>query len=83
MAWSFPDEAPFDMAVGTDSFMGCRLIALDGEHLTFEFEEKCNQGRYQRQRGQVKLEDVKAIWEDAVSARLREERAFAPDSGER
>ena len=72
MAWTFPDDAPFDMVVGSDSFFGCKLVALDDEHLTFDYEQKGQQGRYYAQRGQVKLEDVKAIYTDAIVARLRD-----------
>mgnify|MGYP001560911645 FL=1 len=65
MAWRFP-EGPFDVVlIGTD-YINCRVVSLDGDHLTVERDFFLPLGRVMRVQTQLALEDIKSIHEHAV-----------------
>jgi hypothetical protein len=70
VAWRFPDDRPFDLTVAglSDAFYNCRLIEHDADTLTIDYDYQAAFGLIKRFRVQVRIEDVRAIYEHAVTA---------------
>lgn len=65
MAWRFPED-PFDLVLSGADYINCRVVSLDGDHVTIERDFFLPLGRVMRVQTQVALEDVKAIHERAA-----------------
>ena len=70
MAWSFPQDRPFDVVTKGAQYLNCRFVAIldgDGGHLVVDRDYVCVLGRMHRIRTQVAIEDIEAVHEHAVT----------------
>ena len=61
MAWTFPEGVPFDIRTKTEYFSNARLVEVDSEHLTIDFESKANVIL----RAQIQIEDIESLYSRA------------------
>lgn len=67
MAWRFP-ETLFDLVCDGAEFINCRLVALDGDHVTVDRDWVMGLGRTTRLRTQVRLDLIRSVHEHAVGS---------------
>lgn len=77
MAWTFPEDRPFDVRTKDTEYLNCRFVAADASHLTVDRDYLCILGRMHRIRTQVAIEDIHAVHEHAVAG-VREESHARP-----
>ena len=68
MAWTFPQDRPFDLITKEAQYLNCRFVAGDENHLTVERDYICILGLMHRLRTQVVIEDIHTVHEHAVVA---------------
>ena len=81
MAWEFPGDHPFDLQInGLGDLVNCRVVAIDAEHVTFDYDSQGAFGLVRRFRAQVRIEDVRVIFEHAITANQEQEVDASEDS---